>query len=163
MSTFKRVKVVMLPTNEKASLVLNSHSKPQQWLGIGVLNKNLRKIIATTDSSLIIINNKLDSRDLLHTLILPQPSQSFIEKYIEKYNKGEKIADVMVEYESINSHVLGLIRLKVNPKDNTITIKPIKDSWNREEVIKLMNLSIEQGKYAFDQNNWEDKWIKENL
>jgi len=28
--------------------------------------------------------------------------------------------------------------VKVNPKDNTITIKKLKDSWNREEVKKLM-------------------------
>lgn len=26
---------------------------------------------------------------------------------------------------------------KVNPKDNTITIKKLKDSYSREEVIKL--------------------------
>lgn len=30
------------------------------------------------------------------------------------------------------------ITLKVNQKDNTITIKPVKDSWNREEVRELI-------------------------
>ena len=42
-----------------------------------------KKIIATTDTS----------------LGLPQPSQQFIEKYIEEYNKGNIITEVLVEVE----------------------------------------------------------------
>ena len=30
---------------------------------------------------------------------LPQPSQQFIEKYIEEYNKGQQITECLVEYE----------------------------------------------------------------
>ena len=43
-----------------------------------------KKIIATTDES----------------LNLPQPSQQFIQKYIEEYNKGNIITDVLVEYDT---------------------------------------------------------------
>ena len=50
------------------------------------INKNgCKKIIATTDVS----------------LGLPQPSQQFIEKYIEEYNKDNIITDVLVEYENV--------------------------------------------------------------
>lgn len=53
-------------------------------------------------------------------------------------------------------------RLKINPKDNTITIKEVKDSWNREEVIQLIKKFNKdctgQPWYEFD-----DKWIEENL
>ena len=65
-----------------------------------------KKIIATTDTSL----NKKHNCDCGATTyegcsqcleILPQPSQQFIEKYIEEYNKGNIIKDVLVEYEEI--------------------------------------------------------------
>ena len=99
---------------------------------------------------------------------LPQPSQQFIEKYIEEYNKGNVITKVDVEYdadynERYKAYYADTIELKVNP-DNTINIKPIKDSWNREEVIKLFH------KYKIDHDGdgsyYKDilnKWIAENL
>ena len=96
------------------------------------------KIIATTDTS----------------LNLPQPSQQFIEKYIQAYNKGEIITDVLVEYEADLSTITkvdyGLqhwdYKLKINSKDNTITIKKLKDNWSREElevIFKLAEASID--------------------
>lgn len=160
----------------------------------------LRKIIATTDNS----------------LGLPQPSQSFIEKYVEEYNKGNIITEVMVEYEIKSNaglghnewvylqHIEGKIyipikieanihqdtyelgkedifedfevetNLKINPKDNTITIKKVKDSWSKEDE----DLRIAFEKFAcavYDENYNKDmsfkkiselmskKWIKENL
>ena len=106
------------------------------------------------------------------SLGLPQPSQQFIEKYIEKYNKGNVITDVLVEYEYLldDRAVLPYWNLKINTKDNTITIKKIKDSWNREEVIELCKQAFIDGTYAggFGPNektiNSEtEKWIGENL
>ena len=47
------------------------------------IQEHWRKIIATTDKS----------------LGLPEPSQSFIQKYIFKNNEGNEIKKVMVEYE----------------------------------------------------------------
>ena len=157
------------------------------------LKDNCKKIIATTDTSLLNtiytphISGEISKRmrDLFN---LPQPSQQFIEKYIESYNKGKVITDVLVEYEQtklyiepqnyqqyisqpkelqfpITTNVDDIYGLKINSKDNTITIKKLKDSWNREEMI------AEIRKYAKDSlniNRYEDifftnKWIEENL
>ena len=108
----------------------------------------------------------------------PQPSQQFIEKYIESYNRGKIITDVLVEYEEVN---IGpdltkslryypdnlTLKLKVNPKDNTITIKKLKDSWNREEIVELLhklnNDSYKYLNYKDLQNVRLTKWIEVNL
>ena len=137
-----------------------------------------KKIIATTDKSLGLsdVGKQGYSTDEFNP-ILPQPSESFIKEYIESYNKGEVVKDVMVEYdrESVigandkpqytNNHIL-----YVNPKDNTITIKKIKDNWDREEVsILLAELAAEficdDGIYFNKVVQISDvyKWIKENL
>ena len=124
------------------------------------INKNgCKKIIATTDVS----------------LGLPQPSQQFIQKYIEEYNKGNIITNVLVEYNCGDSHCslfgcqkhLGcknesIQTVKINPKDNTITIKKLKDSWNREEVSNLIKLFANNYQYASNDIGY-NKWIEENL
>lgn len=111
-----------------------------------------KKVIATTDKSLhnpvAYSDNQISSWQHL-----PQPSESFIQKYIESYNKGEKIEDVLVEYECKSTKVYDNCGghpgghweeefiPKVNSKDNTITIRKIKDSWNRKEVEILLRNS----------------------
>ena len=99
------------------------------------INKNgCKKIIATTDTSLKIDNPHYNI-GLLAYIPLPQPSQQFIEKYIEEYNKGNVITDVLVEYELIsNEEYFGNTfnpdddvpyfdeNLKINPKDNSLNI-----------------------------------------
>jgi hypothetical protein len=183
---------------------------------IGRNAKRFKKIIATTDTSLQITKNT--SNPALYEYIqqgsvcstyedlLPQLSQQFIEKYIESYNKGKIITDVLVEYEipydsdqlnhkngewdkyysiykesnsyktqqysdiiewSFNEgkkHLQLFSKLKVNPKDNTITIKFIKNSWNRKEVIKL----LEEVRWQTIGNPTEftknfKNWIEQNL
>ena len=99
-----------------------------------------KKIIATTDKSLVI-EGKAQSGDIAWRHSLPQPSQSFIEKFVEEYNKGNVITDVMVEYhaelyDGTETTAQLSRRLKINP-DNTINIKPIKDSWSISEVKQL--------------------------
>ncbi len=140
------------------------------------------KVIATTDSSLQI---KKESRKIGHLTFhnvyvdgLPKPSQSFINKYIEKYNKGEQINEVMVEYidngeegwmgDDYNGEPFWneRIELKVNSKDNTITIKPTKEAWNRAEVKDLIysfrnSILIEVSKGQV--SNFTDNWIEQNL
>ena len=158
-----------------------------------------KKIITTTDTSLVyeknlgyltINPNTLDEYRVLQTetIKLPQPSQQFIEKYIESYNKNEVITNVLVEYEvymqrqsnsgttryilskdnksydKVNfDRVPTLLGTKVNSKDNTITIKKLKDSWNRDEVVKLLEeyrqFTWSHGSSIQDLNNW----IKKNL
>lgn len=149
--SFKKAKVVMLPTNEKANLLLTGRNdlyyssklsdfslkedidifqnlyflsdeeiKEGDWYeNNGVIfraddkfdegndpnqNKNNKKIIATTDK-LIMGDDK--GKSLLGTDLnnyLPQPSQSFIEKFVDEYNKGNVITEVMVEYERVFKH-----------------------------------------------------------
>ena len=50
------------------------------------------------------------------------------------------------------------IRLKVNSIDNTITIKKVKDSYSRTEVIFLLN-----GAFGLKTLADLDNWINENL
>lgn len=132
---------------------------------------NCKKIIATTDKSLenwrIAFTGipPKKSKVKFPNEQLPQPSQSFIEKYVEEYNKGNQIVDITLEYE--NSIIDGMPVVKVSLKDNTVTIRKMKDSWNREEVIKLLN-GFEKLCYLYQANkDWfpakKTKWIEENL
>ena len=117
--------------NNKENIVEQITSKTQL---IFVLEENkenqtFKKIIATTDAS----------------LGLPQLSQQFIEKYIEEYNKSQQITECLVEYEEIypkhftyNPNENIITRLKVD-KNNTITIKKVKDSYTREEVDRMLD------------------------
>ena len=132
--------------------------------GIEKLPSNWRKIIATTDESLILNNNTAFAK------LFPQLSQQFIQHYIEEYNKGNIITKVEIEYiadyES-NSMSIGSPELKIT-SHNTINIKPIKDIYNRKEVIKLLN---DFGEHVCEQLLGHklimigelDKWCKENL
>ena len=140
------------------------------------------KIIATTDTSLFRLEDcPVRGGDSNVKYTLPQPSQQFIEKYIEEYNKGNIITDVLVEYETLKTtannkhfgegHVYSITnKLKINPKDNTITIKKLKDSWNREEVIELLNQCYNLGYNSkkseipdLEEMLELDNWIEENL
>ena len=198
--SFKRTKVVMLSTNEKAKkgdLLLHKTSlvkapvplvesaqhlyflsddeiKEGDWfinrlnsqisrcIGREYFNKdNEKKIIATTKKD-------LDFQDYVKTgqsrtwRIFPQPSESFLQKFIYAYNNDDQITEVMVEYNHLQSSGgLNEEWLKVNSSDNTITIRKMKDSWTREEVINLCREAINYGK---DYNgNLSEKWIEYNL
>ena len=150
--------------------------------------KDSKKIIATTDETLHLTfnNGKTDLK-----FVLPKPSDSFISKYIEEYNKGNIISDVLVEYEQCKvcqgtkRHIVSMFgevdcnycqknegyeklyiepRLKVD-SNNTITIKKVKDSYSREEVINLL-YKYNDGiidRYSQLTNKDLNKWIKENL
>lgn len=175
-------------------------------------SENENKIICTADTSL---SNQCIRKDGTPTdnysNVLPQPSQQFIEKYIESYNKGNIITDILVEYENISgnckrdycqhwgiiscsglngqdlkSDILNPKKLslneisgtcgkekinqivKINPKDNTITIKKLKDSWNREEVKQLLidccgEVSCEDGKLLGKGPAELIRWIEKTL
>jgi hypothetical protein len=163
------------------------------------LKDNCKKIIATTDTSLseqifYYPDGKIIG-DLENYKKLPQPSQQFIEKYIESYNKGEVIIDVLVEYENKfdgkkyvdEQDAYGYDKfkqvLKVNPKDNTITIRKLKENWNRKELEEIARKAFKAGVNKgialeiykreldinhkadenFDKVPTENKWIEENL
>ena len=214
---FKRAKVVMLPTNEKASLCISQDKltwfhgiKPdneilvyrhlyivsddeikESDLFISIKNIDLKilkaeidfkpisnnrskKIIATTDTTIKIKSEQAGDNTWFNPY--PKPSDSFISKYIEEYNKGNVITDIIVEYEQVREysdeldiHGHNVKVVKVNSKDNTITIKKIKDSWNREEVINLIKEIVKsrECKAAFmcytPTITDVDKWLNDNL
>ena len=110
------------------------------------IDDNCRKVIATTDKSLIIESEykSIDFGKQCNYFLLPQPSQQFIEKYIEEYNKGNVITDVLVEYNYFldDNSVLPYWNLKVNPKDNTITIKKLKENYTKEELAQILEKFI---------------------
>ena len=235
MSTFKKAKVVMLPTNKPSKLgdlatyqgkslakvikegvnlknttvqfwnlyiISDDEIKEGDWcydkrpdengdlVDIVYQVKNIefelrtsteKKIIATTDTSLYTHQKETVSLPE-RVFYLPQPSQQFIQKFVEEYNKGNVITDVLVEYELIsNEEYFGNTinpdddvpyfdeRLKINSKDNNIIIKIAKDSWSREEVIEFGNKVKEYCKDGWKEETlhrvffeW-DKWIEENL
>lgn len=103
------------------------------------MDKTILKIIATTDSSLVV--KDFDTTYKRVRVYLPSIPQSFIDKYVSEYNKGNKIEEVMIEYKGFDnlnsmndSSITGWIP-KLNP-DNTINISAYKDSWNKDELNK---------------------------
>lgn len=118
-----------------------------KWIILDQPLKDCQKIIATTDSELGYYTEEqqygYDPRNKTGGWkSLPRPFNEFIKAYCEQGG----IDEVLVEYEYVLKYPK-LERdyyLKVAP-DNTITIKPIKNSWNREEVIKLVSEAFETG------------------
>lgn len=141
-----------------------------------------RKIISTNDRSLQIEINKPSKLSSKMYKSISSISQSFIDKYVSEYNKGNKIEEVMVEYVVWND--IGRVyvdtadetrkqyyKLYINP-DNTINIKTVKDSWNREEVKQLcweafVAHKCINGKITINDANTSipdfNKWIETNL
>jgi len=151
--------------------VIFTNDKPVA-ISKGIFDKDCKKIIATTDKSVYHIEGGSSIRKFL-----PQPSQAFLEVFVKEYNKGNVIKEVMVEYDNIQRDVSDIIdtsgtlngllldeyKLKINLKDNTITIKRVKDSWNREEVIELLHLRMKYTLGLDYQRSTTDKWIEQNL
>lgn len=63
-------------------------------------------------------------------------------------------------------------KLKINPKDNTITIKELKDNWNKKDLESIanefFNRGLKQGRGnmsdIYDCNSYQiNKYIEENL
>ena len=154
---------------KKNDWVINYSGVIAQWGGLGDLH-GCKKIIATTDTSLKVI--KLSNLgENWKDIPLPQPSQEFIRYFIEEYNKGNVITKVMVEYnyelsndEDEQGNLIPDIYLKIN-SDNTINIKPIKDSWDLNEIkvfaVKCFNAGRQYQIDSIDVFN--DKWIEENI
>ena len=138
------------------------------------INNTYKKVIVTTDSSLSLDSTGFVTFNLNtnKTSLLPQIPQQFIEHYINEYNKDNQIENVMVDYEeerystfsgqnnSESSKDVWTNKLKIN-SDNTINIKPVKDSWDREEVISLIDKF--DTKFADCSKEQFDKWIEDNL
>jgi hypothetical protein len=153
--------------------------------GLDFFIGSLKKVIASTDSSLKLYESETIANSAgfsLNTddICIPSIPQSFIDRYVSEYNKGNKIEEVMVEYDSdliiqgekdsfnyddgkkLNTNVG---KLKLN-SDNTINITFIKDSWTREEVIDLCANAYETGRRSTVISDIEllfSKWVESNL
>ena len=144
-----------------------------------------KKIISTTNNylKLKVVDRTtckpIDS-GIMHkykNIHLPRPSDSFIKKYIEEYNKGNIITNVLVEYE-ISKSYSGNSGLKVKQwlkvdSNNCITIKRLEpELYTREEVKILITNAFKAG-YERSHNgyphtdNWSkpkvEEFLKENL
>ncbi len=109
---------------------------------------NNRKIIATTNTFLDVSEENKSFKDWK---LFPKLSVGFIEKYIEKFNRHRDIEEVLVEYSDscCNIEVMGGL---VSPdccgkpvsepninRDHCITVKPVKISWTKDEMLKNLN------------------------
>lgn len=104
------------------------------------------KIVATTDSSLK--NSTFYEVEGDQSWQLPQIPESFLSHYMSEYNKGNKIEKVEVEYikdMSLKEGDVHFLNIQVNI-DNTINIKPLKESWNKEEVEELLRETYYKGR-----------------
>jgi hypothetical protein len=146
------------------------------------------KIIAATNTSLLTseIKNRIykgvPTKVNVHKP-LPQIPKLFIKYYIEQYNKGNVITDVLVEYEEYmtdgwvptynnpDNHNLDQpteldYRLKIN-SDNTINIYQVKDTWNRLELIEKLNECAAFVKHKIEYESYcigdLEEWINENV
>ena len=132
-------------------------------------NLGNKPIIATTDTSLRRMGDGIV--DIALGLEISYIPESFIKYFIEEYNKGNVITKVMVEYVQVPNSVFiqvleaPYIQLKIN-SDNTINIKPIKNSWNREEHIANIKAFAKEFVANTDTAYKQaviDKWIENNL
>src|ERR1035437_1475858 len=129
------------------------------------------------DNSSIILNHSnvvgkiIASTDV--SLNLPEPSKSFINKYIDEYNKRKIITDVMVEYYSSDDNMDGYVSmfggkpvgdtLKLN-SDDIITIRKVKDNWNRDEAIELCKKAFNREINGLPHSTIIfDNWVEENF
>lgn len=118
------------------------------------------KIIASTDTF----------------LNLPKPSDSFLQVYIDTYNKGEKIEECLIEYEEFIEPVQDgdwnkYTDYKLKITKGEITIRKVKDSWSRKEVEELCKTAFLDGylqpkprpNYTYSILSMVDNWISQNL
>lgn len=157
------------------------------WIKTGTVildpKNQCKKIIATTDSSLITYKD--GTNPIIGEFIpvrLPQPSQQFLEVFVREYNEGNVIKEVMVEYESHTDNMPENedeilfpwrayidYRIKIS-QNNTITIKRVKDNWNRNEVLQLCWTAYTSSLPKMSPKHIEEvilpefnKWNKENI
>jgi len=125
-------------------------SEPQQYLPSKghTLNRNLRKIIATTDPKLH--NTRLKDcpvnpeDNMVSVRGVAKPSKEFIEEYC----RVGGIDEVDVEYglfhdgnfkDNDETHAFKAIHKPRVNSHNEITIHPVKDSWTLDELPDLLN------------------------
>lgn len=137
-----------------------------------VFSDKAKKIEATTDPELQLGHNV--GRGFVCNV--HKISQNFIKKYVEMYNKGTPIVDVMVDIKILYSpngnywkttpskyeSEISKTEVMVN-ESNEVSIHPIKDSFTRNEVLQILisfNNAVHQG---FRNEKELDDWYDKNL
>ena len=125
---------------------------------IEVLNNNKynRKIIATTDQTL----TKNMAKGFNN---IPWIPLSFISKFVENYNNGRELTQLLVGYENKYS-----FKPTVNSGSNTIIARIPKNNWNRKEMEEILikccgEISCEDGTLVGKHPADLFKWIEETF
>lgn len=106
--------------------------------GIDLSLNEMRRIEATTDKS----------------LGLPLIPQSFIEEYVSKQGKINKVyIELENAFEHLSPNDSPIWQVKLDKEDEVI-ILPVKDSWNREELANAF-LAGQHSSLSFDE--WFNK------
>lgn len=187
----KRSKVIILPARGYAPII--KYGKHLALTNSGKLGGCVQHLYLTIDEEIKVGNYIIDDNGVFgpweagdvmigkhkgvivsttdESLGLPQPTKSFVEAYV----KAGGIDEVMIEYEEYDNGMSALdisddypykypTRIKVD-SHNTITIHPIKNSWNLEELTVLLerctydNTGIKLKHVHMEVKNW----IKQNV
>jgi hypothetical protein len=104
---------------------------------------------------------------------LPQPTDKWVKYFIDEYNKGNIIVDVLVEYE-VGYTRTSTIKLNGEPEiqflktnlNNCINIKTIKNTFTREDMLSFAVLVNDDAHSPNPKGIYIellDKWIENNL
>jgi len=139
------------------------------------------KVVITTDESLVI---RYDERYVDVTLSgkslngkLPNFTNNFIEAYITRYNSGQALEYINVEYEEFHSYNMCSIPEKHNScrifkvnSDNTLDVSLIENKlYTKEEVVNFFsNYQYYLAQYILSNEPPENRlipveWINKNL
>lgn len=154
--------------------VLNTVFQTDEYTDFKYINQidDVLKIIAATDSSLTALFGESEEDYSKMKEGLLQIPEEFIQLFIQKYNSGEVIDKVLVEYEEaedydiVYGHANKFPRLLLN-LENKITIKlPEEKKYSREEVIEIAWNAWYVSSFQKKENTTEQhfkQWIQENL
>lgn len=186
--------VVMLPSNQKAriSQLIDDKLVIDEPIGICqhlyfISNREIKEgEYFLSSTGVVMIHNKrsytgMISRRIVEsdkkiesttdpTLGLPLIPQSFVNVFVEGQGK---IEEVMIEMEQESSTgytedrsrtFYGELSTKLR-KDNTVICSPVKDTWTREEVIRLLRQVHKDSRipYSYIDVHGIEKWIEEQL
>ena len=153
-----------IQTKTQEAIIFNN----EEFSGNAIVNHSniVGKIIASTDPELTTQKSHFSRKEHCidyHFERLPRLSDAFLKAYCEK----GKIEEILVEYKVFKQYRgdVGLIEwyaIKIAP-DNTITIKPVKDSWNRKEVINLLRELYYESGHKESESDFLPNWISRNL
>lgn len=144
-------------------------------------NGNFKKIVATTDELLVTVTIKDDVEALQYQtdILLPRPSNSFLEAYVKAQGKIDK---VLIEVDMIRN-MMGVdiddnskinydesTQIKIAP-DNTVSIHPVEEkTYTTEEVKQLLWKCYVRNYKPMSPDDISNevippfnKWVEENL